>query len=67
MAEYLTLKEVARLLRVSRRTVARWVRAGYIKPVKIGHTLRFEKNKLLWDVEQLQVRPSPKREDPALG
>ena len=67
MAEYLTLKEVASLLRVSNRTVARWVRAGYIRPSKIGHTLRFEKKLLLWNVEQLQANPAPRDEDPALG
>jgi excisionase family DNA binding protein len=67
MAEYLTLKEVARLFRVSKRTVARWTRAGHIRPVKIGHTVRFEKAKLLWDVEKLQDRPAPQREDPTLG
>lgn len=54
MDEYMTLKEVAALLRVSNRTVIRWVQAGYIHPSKIGHTIRFKRAQLLWDVEQLQ-------------
>jgi excisionase family DNA binding protein len=64
---YLTIKEVARLFRVSNRTVVRWTRAGHIHPVKIGHIIRFERQKLLWDVEKVQARPTPQREDPALG
>lgn len=68
MAEYLTIKDAALLLRVSVRTIARWVRAGYVHPVRIGHTLRFEKKTLLWQVEKLQSVKSPAADnDPMLG
>jgi excisionase family DNA binding protein len=67
MAEYLTLKEVASLLRVSNRTLTRWIRAGYIRPCKIGHTLRFERSRLLWQVEQLETTGGSRTEDPSLG
>ena len=68
MPEYLTVKDVASLLRISEVTVARWVRRGYIRPVKIGHTLRFEKSKLLLQVEQHQAgQADTVIQDPSLG
>ena len=67
MAEYLAIKEVATLFRVSPRTVVRWIRAGYITPIRIGATVRFEKRRLLWQVEKLQSGQQTIREDPSLG
>jgi len=50
MEKLLTIREVAEILRVSRRTIERWVKQGKIKAVRIGpHTLRFTPS----DVEDL--------------
>lgn len=66
MAEYLTVKDVARLMRVSQRTVARWIRLGWLRPVRIAHTIRFSRNHLL---EQLDRHENGglQGEDPSLG
>ena len=37
--EFLTRREIAQRLRVSERTVARWVRDGAVKPHRFGSTL----------------------------
>jgi excisionase family DNA binding protein len=39
-AELLTPAEVARELRVHRRTVYRWIKAGQLRTVKVGRLLR---------------------------
>lgn len=68
MAEYLTVKDVALLIRVSESTVIRWIRRGYITPLRIGHTLRFERTRLLLQVEKHQSSTqSFVLHDPSLG
>ena len=52
MEEYLVVKDVARLLRLSPRTVARWISLGRIHPARFGRTLRFNKARLLRDLEK---------------
>lgn len=66
MDEYLTLKDVASLLRVSYRTVVRWIRAGYIHPVRIGGTMRFKRTTLLWQIEQMQSA-APSQDESMMG
>jgi excisionase family DNA binding protein len=66
MAEYLTVKDAAKLMLVSQRTVLRWVELGRLRPVRIGHTLRFEKSRLLLQLEKYEYGDGRKH-DPALG
>ena len=67
MSEYMAIKDVARMMLVSERTVRRWVWAGYLTPVRIGHTVRFEKRRLLEQLDRLQTNGAPAGEDPSLG
>lgn len=39
--KWLTRREVAMLLQISDTTVWRWVRDGYLKPIKLGNVERF--------------------------
>ena len=41
--EYYTLKEVAKMLKISYMTVFRWVQAGKLKAVKVGKQHRVKK------------------------
>ena len=41
--EYYTLKEVAKMLKISYMTVFRWVQAGKLKAVKVGKQNRVKK------------------------
>jgi excisionase family DNA binding protein len=45
--KYLTPEEVAKVLRVDRRTVYRWLRKGKIPAVKFGGTWRVPETALL--------------------
>jgi excisionase family DNA binding protein len=54
MEEYLTVKDVGKLMRVSDRTVLRWVSLGRIKPVRVQRSLRFAKSKLLVQLEKYE-------------
>ena len=69
MTQYLTVKEVAGLMRVHTRTVLRWVELGRLRPVRIGHTLRFERSRLLRQLEKYEYgdQPTGSRGDPSLG
>lgn len=44
MDRLLTIKEVAAILRVSERTIFRYIKSGKIKASKIGHWRISEKN-----------------------
>lgn len=44
MKELLTLKEVAKYLRVSERSVLRYIESGKLKASKIGHWRIFQKD-----------------------
>ena len=43
MSEYLTIKETAELLKVTRRTVQRWIKDEKLPSIKIGGTVRILK------------------------
>lgn len=45
----MTLQEVARLFKVSRKTLQRWEKAGLLVPVRIGTTIRYRPE----DIERL--------------
>lgn len=38
---YLTKNEAAEMLKVSRQTLVRWEKAGYLVPVKVGNAHRY--------------------------
>ena len=67
MAEYLTVKDAAKLLQLSQRTILRWVRDGWIRPVRIAHTLRFERGHLLRQLDKYERGHMGEAHDPALG
>lgn len=68
----LTTYEVARALGVSRSTVQRLVKRGELRPVRIGHLVRFRVDDLLLLVEGLSADsmtatggdPGPRAEAP---
>ncbi|WP_050899193.1 helix-turn-helix domain-containing protein [Marinitoga piezophila] len=47
--EFLTKKEVAKLLKVSEVTIYRWSKQGILKPIKIGKKVLFKRA----DIEKL--------------
>ena len=49
----LTIAETAEMLRVSQRTVFNYIKAGFLKPVKLGGFLKTGKN--LIPVEQIET------------
>ena len=42
--EYLTVEQVGKLLDVSKPTLWRWAKVGYLKPVKVGHKNFYRKS-----------------------
>ena len=46
MAELMTVEEVARYLRVTKKTIYRLLKRGSIPAIKVGHQWRFEKTKI---------------------
>ena len=40
----MTIAEVSSLLRVSRNTLHRWSKSGYLQPIKIGGRVRYLKS-----------------------
>ena len=45
----MTIPETMSLLRVSRNTLHRWSKSGYLRPIKIGGNVRYLKS----DIEKL--------------
>ena len=64
--EYLTVKDVAAMLKVTDRTVARWIELGRIRPSRIGRTVRFKRSLLLMQLDDWE-RGVVKKHDPLLG
>lgn len=56
MDQYLTIREVGDLLKVSERTVRRWVGAGDLPAVKIGRSVRIRRA----DIDSRSPEPSGK-------
>jgi excisionase family DNA binding protein len=54
-----TTQEVARLLRVSQRTVQDWIRSGSLTAVRYGRLLRIRQADLAAFGEVLPRRPTP--------
>ena len=43
---FLTIREVAERLKVSQRTIRRWIDRGYLQAVKLGRTVRIDERAL---------------------
>ena len=67
MTEYLTVKDAAGIIRVSERTILRWLQDGSLPAVRIGRTIRFNKQRLLMELDRRQYGVRPQKDDPALG
>jgi excisionase family DNA binding protein len=63
METYLTIREVGDLLRVSERTVRRWVGTGDLPAVKIGRSVRIRREDIDSRSPQPSVQPSSAREE----
>lgn len=66
MEEYLTVKDVAKMMQVGTRTVLRWIERGKIRPSRIGRTLRFRRSRLIEQLDKLE-NGDDGDEDPAMG
>jgi excisionase family DNA binding protein len=58
-SQYLTVEEVASLLKISSKTIYSWCSKGYLPCVKFGHLIRIKKANLkarLDEIEQQSVQ-----------
>jgi excisionase family DNA binding protein len=62
MNEVLNLDEVAKLLKVSKRTVQREVELGKLEAFKVGRALRFTKQAVEEYMQKQTVKPGEKRD-----
>jgi excisionase family DNA binding protein len=60
-SQYLTVEEVASLMKISNKTIYSWCSKGYLPCVKFGRLVRINKNDLLARIEQLKASPCEKR------
>lgn len=54
MEKLLTIKDVAHLLGLSTRTIAKWVKTGQIQSVKVYRSRRFRQE----DIQKLYGKPT---------
>lgn len=62
---FLTIREVAERLKVSQRTVRRWIDRGHLHVIKLGRTVRIDEkslNSLILTNSRVARRPSETRE-----
>jgi len=65
--QFMTRKEVAGLMRVTERTVTRWIALGRLRVVRIGGTLRFDRRSVIRSIERHEYGDDRKPHDPAMG
>jgi len=53
--QYLTVDEVAHLMKISNKTIYGWCSKGYLPCVKFGRLVRINKDELLLRIEQLKA------------
>ena len=63
MVEILNVEDVAKLLKVSKRTVQREVEAGRLEAFKVGKSLRFTVDAVEKYMREQRVKPGEKVED----
>ncbi len=61
-SEYFTLKEIAERLKVSERTVWRWVHSGALPAIKLGQQWRIRDDDLDEFLEARRAQPKPPQE-----
>jgi excisionase family DNA binding protein len=52
VSDILTTREVAALLKKSRRTIEHWVDAGYLSCIRVGRSVLFERSRVLADLRR---------------
>jgi excisionase family DNA binding protein len=62
MDKYLTAKEVAALMGVSTRTLWRWIKAGRVRPIRIGKGIRFSRDQVMQEIEAQEYGRPAKRD-----
>lgn len=63
----MTRKEVAGMMRVSERTVSRWIQLGRLRVLRIGGTLRFSRRDVIRSIERYEFGDDSKPHDAAMG
>lgn len=63
MAEILNVEDVAKILKVSKRTVQREVKLGRLKAFSVGRALRFKAEAIEEYMKEQEVKPGEKVED----
>ena len=53
-SQYLTVEEVANLMKISNKTIYSWCAKGYLPCVKLGRLVRINKDELLARIKQLR-------------
>lgn len=57
MREFLTVQEIAKELRVSWKTVTRWIQSGDLPAIKVGRTYRILKSDYQDFLKQKHIQP----------
>jgi excisionase family DNA binding protein len=57
LREFLTVDEVAKELRVDRRTIMRWIRTGQLPAIKVGQTYRILKSEYQDFLKNRHIQP----------
>ena len=58
-SQYLTVEEVASLMKISNKTIYSWCSRGYLPCVKLGRLVRINKDELMTRIEQLKQSSCP--------
>jgi|GEM_PF-1884489 len=54
-SQYLTVDEVANLMKISNKTIYSWCAKGYLPCVKLGRLVRINKDELMARIKQLRL------------
>ena len=58
-SDYLTVEEVANLMKISNKTIYSWCAKGYLPCVKLGRLVRINKDELMIRIKQLRQSSCP--------
>jgi excisionase family DNA binding protein len=59
LREFLTIDEVAKELRVNRRTVMRWIKSGKLPALQVGKNYRISKTDYQRFLSEQYIQPPP--------
>jgi excisionase family DNA binding protein len=65
--ELMTIKEVADFLRLTPRSVWRWLNRGRLRPLRWGHTIRFRRADVIDSAEKYQYGDPEPKDDILMG